>query len=468
MASDRRNPQPFDIPDLEVPVAPARQASRDPARPEHSRPTAVAPEEAAALSGPIEIEPFVPAARSGPRAAQSAQDYFGMGTFDDDDGNGDFQPGSLVTLELQSPRAAPQATGLDWPSGRSPDRSTLSISDGEIRLGAAYPSSPANPLLSPVYAWQVTVRRRSMRETLARLHRELTAAEQRRDEILANMVNAIRPAIENEPRVAELLATARQLGDLTGERGQALRALSEQYQGALSVTEARRAQQQSALAERQAVQRERATELLAADDNHRRAEARQKRLQIEIRSAIDVARQKAQAAGLPAGTAQPEEVAKIHGLQQRAAGLEPELLELRAARDQAQGAELAAKNEVAAVERELQRLTQEQRSLDRRYGQQIDQRAAGLGQAEGELRSALAEAGRAVLAMRGGVAVDPAVLAAIASADAEVARLTRESELHLRALDACDQAAVQRGYMVAAIAAGVALLTFIALFISVC
>ena len=181
-----------------------------------------------------------------------------------------------------------------------------------------------------------------------------------------------------------------------------------------------------------------------------------------------MARQIALAKGLPPGTAEPEQVAKIHELQQKAAELEPELSKLKAARDQAHAKDLAAQNAVAAVERELHRLAAEQNSLDRQYGQQIDQRAAGLGQAEGELRSALAEAGRAVLAMRGSVAVDPSLLTPIAAADAEVERLTRESELQLRALDACDQAAVQRGYTVAALALGAVVLTFIALMVAVC
>jgi hypothetical protein len=468
MANDRRNPRAFDIPDLELPVAPAPKPSGAPAR--SVGPRQPAPDPAGAL-GPIDLEPFVPEARSGPRASAGAQrnahDYFGTGTFEDDPGD-DFQPGSLVTMELAGTRAPPDAAAPEWPTGRSPDRGTLSIGDAEVRLGAGYPPSPSNALLSPVYAWQVIVRRRSLRETLARLDREITAGEQRRDELLATMVNAIGPALENVPRVAELLAAARQLGDITGERGQALRALSEQYQGALAESDARRAQHQNVLGERQADQRASTEALRAADESYRRAEARQKRLQIEIRSAIDVARQKAQAAGLAAGQAQPEEVAKIHDLQQKAAALEPELLKLKAARDQAHSADVAAQSAVEAIERELQRLTHEQRSLDRQYGHQIDQRAAGLGQAEGELRSALAEAGRAVLATRGGVAVDPTTLSAISAADAEVMRLTRESELHLRALDACDLAAVQRGYTVATLVCGAVLLSFIALMLSVC
>jgi hypothetical protein len=468
MAGDRQNPPAFDIPDLELPAPSVRQRALSPAGSAAPRQFV---QDTPAASGPIELEPFASDARSGPRASlraeRSAQDYFGTGTFENDSGD-DFQPGSLVTLELEGTRAAAPTASPEWPSGRSPDRSTLSIAEGEVRLGAGYPPPPSNPFLSPLYALQVTVRRRSLRETLARLDRELAAAEQQRDELLATMVNAMRPALENEPRVAELLAAARQLGDITGERGRLLHALSEQYQSALAETEARRAQQQSVLGERQAEQRASAAELHATDESYRRAEARQKRLQIEVRSAIDVARQKAQAAGLPPGTARPEEVAKIHDLQHKAAELEPELLKLKAARDQAHSADVAAQSAVAAVERELQRLTHEQRSLDRQYGLQIDQRAAGLGQAEGELRSALAEAGRALLAMRGGVAVDPTTLSAIAAADAEVTRLTRETELYLRALDACDRAAVQRGFTVAALACGGVLLMFVALMFSVC
>ena len=221
MDNERPKPPPFDIPDLELPVARARQASRAPARsPADSR--LRAPQAVQASSGAIEIEPFVDDTRSGPRASlgsgSNAHDYFGAGMFDGETGD-DFAPGSLVTLDLQGAHATPQAAGPEWPSGRSPERGALMIADAEVRLAGAYPTPASNPLLLPLYSWHVTVRRRSLRELLARIDRELLATEQRRDELLAAMVNGLRPVLENEPRLAGLLVAARQLGEIPVNAG---------------------------------------------------------------------------------------------------------------------------------------------------------------------------------------------------------------------------------------------------------
>jgi hypothetical protein len=69
-----------------------------------------------------------------------------------------------------------------------------------------------------MYAWQVAVRRRSLRESRLAASR----AERDRDppdEILANMVNSIRPAIENEPRNRRAARRGPAVGNITGERG---------------------------------------------------------------------------------------------------------------------------------------------------------------------------------------------------------------------------------------------------------
>jgi len=425
------------------------------------------PEPTLTGSGAIEIEPWNDELKSGPRAvAASPNDLFGKNLFESD--ADDELAIGIAGLELAGAPRTDQATGPDWPSGVGPERGTLAIDPVQLRTTAGFPPAPSSFFLAPHYAWQVLVRRRALRENLARLERELATAERQRDELLGRMVSEVRPQLEAEPRLMELLVTARQLGALTGERGQALEAINSQYRAALADADARRGGVEARLGEHQAALRARAVELALEDENFRRAEARHKRVQIEIRSAVAVAQNTAQAAGLPPGTARPEDAARIESLQKQASELEHEVVKVKNACDAARSVHDAAARAVAESERELERLGVQQRALDRDFGKQVDVNAAGLSEAENQLRTALADAGRRVLGLRGGVVVTAATLASIAAADAEVARLCAESELHLRAIDACDVAAVQRGYTVAALGTSAIVLVLVALVLRAC
>jgi hypothetical protein len=457
MGSGRPDPR-FEIPDLELPVAPARRVSASPAR--LAPPPAQEP-----VSGAIEVEPWQDDAHSGARAA-GVDDLFGKNLFEADPDE-DLALG-VAGLELAAPRREEPAAGSDWPSGRSPERTAHHFETAVVSACARFPPAPPSSLLAPRYAWQVLVRRRDLRVTLARLDRELGAAERQRDELLGRMVSEVRPQLEADPRLLELLGAARELGALTGERGQALEAINAQYRTALAGAEAQRGELEGKLAQHQGEQRARAAALAASDENWRRAEGQKKRSLIELRAALEVAQKKAQAAGLPPGTAHPEDAARVEELQKRAQSHEPEVAKLAGERAAAQAAHDTAASAVGALERELARLGAAQRAIDRDFGKRVDVNAAGLTAAEDQLRSALAEAGRAVLALRGGVSIDRDTLAGIAGADAEVARLGVDCELHQRALDACDHAAVQRGHTLLALAAGALLLLLIAFAVSAC
>ena len=131
MKDDRRDPPPFEIPDLELPVAPSRPVSRVSARSAEPRLSSPEPEHAGVASGPIAIEPFSDDSPSGPHASpvRNVHDYFGAAMFDGEPGDA-FQPGSAVTLELQRAFTAEPSAGSEWPTGRSPERSALSMAPG--------------------------------------------------------------------------------------------------------------------------------------------------------------------------------------------------------------------------------------------------------------------------------------------------------------------------------------------------
>ncbi|HEY8943286.1 MAG TPA: hypothetical protein VIM73_03440 [Polyangiaceae bacterium] len=76
-------------------------------------------------------------------------------------------------------------------------------------------------------------------------------------------------------------------------------------------------------------------------------------------------------------------------------------------------------------------------------------------------RAALVNIARSVLATRGTIRVDADLLAAIRTADADANELIKQSELHLRALDACDAERVRQGQLLL-VAAVLASLAFVA------
>jgi len=444
-----RGQVPVEIPDLELPVAPAKPAPRAPVAP---RPPEGAPSPASPGSG----------------RSHDPSDYFGSGTFDDEAFADALEPSGSLAIDAQAlaPNAGPEPRPAErWPTGRSPERAVLRVDELDVKLVADYGTPPASALLEPVYALRVRARQRLLAAELARIESELRAAEQRRDELLGELVLSLKPRLEADQRLSALLEPVRELERLAGERARALANVDAEYRALAQPVDARIGESLRQLEAHRELERERQSAFDKDEELFRRADARAKRIQIELRSLMQVAVQAAASAGLPQGSVRPDDAAKIKALQAEGATAERAADAARQALAATESARAAARAEVARTTRALRALEVERGALDDRFSKPLDARAHGLSEAEAGRQQALAEAGRSLLALRGGVDIDASTLEALRRADELVSKLTSDSEKHLRALDSADRTAVRRGYTVAGVGlAAIVLLLALLLF----
>jgi hypothetical protein len=170
---------------------------------------------------------------------------------------------------------------------------------------------------------------------------------------------------------------------------------------------------------------------------------RHKRCFIEIRA---IEQQAAQRLG-PAGGEMPAELcAKLASLEAQTGAARAELEQARVAYEATRG-ELEMRNRTRKqLEANLSALTRKKQQAGARYRPELSVRQQGLGEAAAKRLNLLADVGRAVLAARGGVSLDEPMLESLRQADSQVLALIKQSELHLRALDAHDGNQVRSGF----------------------
>jgi chromosome segregation ATPase len=211
-----------------------------------------------------------------------------------------------------------------------------------------------------------------------------------------------------------------------------------------------------ARARTQALERE--ASKTAAESELRRAEAKYQRVQIEIRGVMDLARQVLGPAG---GDLPPEQAAKLAELQARAAALEPELNQTKATHSAAVAALREAEAEAQRVLSQIRQLDRQKAGAGATLGKQLNERAAGVTEAEKQLRDALAEVARAVLGARGALPVPEATLAQLREHDKQVEARATRLEMHVRALDSYDRDRARQGVIVVLSVLGVVLLSIL-------
>jgi hypothetical protein len=170
-----------------------------------------------------------------------------------------------------------------------------------------------------------------------------------------------------------------------------------------------------------------------------RADARKKRLYIEIRAIVE-ASEKARTAP------PPPQAARLAELERLVAEQRPEHEAAEAAFGVARAARKRAEEEVNQVARTIRDADRRARAQDDAYQKQLGTRSAGVSEVEAERARALADVGLAVLAARGRlVDVPAATLSPIELVDAKVAARALELEKHVRAMDAHDASALRAG-----------------------
>ncbi len=459
---DSQQPKPAaslpEVPDLELeprsfraPAAPARASAPSP----NAKPSSIAApnlfDDDAFMSNASGLELGLGSATAEPKFSEAGFDALGgLELVGNDQPRLDVDDGAPHSTRTAHTTASPEASA--WPTGHAPDRARLGVDPAELSLLAGYGEPPTNPLLTPAYAYRVFLRQRELKAQLLPLDRELSNAERERENALVELARVARPEAERVEQLKRLLAPLLELERVAASRTQALSAASSelsQQTGTLDVElESLTNQLELATAGERDAQR-------AYDAEHeifRRAEAKLKRVHIEIRAVTQIAEQKLG----PSGGQVPEpEASQLAGLRERATATEPEVQAARASLETARNALDRATQQVQALRQSERLAGRKKQALVSHYQHELDLRGRSLNDNAEQERRALAELGRAVLALRGGVPVPPELVAQVRRASEHADALTLRAELHLRALDSYDRARAAQGVRLACTVLGI-------------
>lgn len=337
--------------------------------------------------------------------------------------------------------AASRATA-PWPTGTTPGEEELQIAPTEVERLAAFGAAPSFLLATPVYAVRVWRRRRVLQAQTAVAQRSFDELERARDDAVARIAEAVRPLLDGNDRyhtsMLELRthegAIADAEADLSASDAE-LQAQESDLEGRLEEAATRlRTQEQTTAEERGGVD--------AARGRLGRVEVQQKRLEIERRALLDVARRKL---GPEGGALPPEVATPLAQLEAREAALRPGLDQARGELEAAQTRLTATERAAELTRRDLLELRGRRDAAAARRHQAVAERSRSLDEARARRRGTLLELGRAVLAMRGHVPVDEESLESVRVLDARVREAATQLERLRLAPLACDSVAMQRG-----------------------
>ena len=423
--SEKRPPGSFDIPDLEL-DAPLRSASTSPRRPkglEYDDP-----------NDDFELE-----------TAQTSLGTFGLDT---------------ESLPLPGARSGVPSAMAPWPIGATPGPGELQLEHDEIERIADYGDARVPWLRAPAYTLRVFQRHRALRKAREQTRSELSACESRRDATLAELVRKLKPELEKREQFRAGLTQLATAEQASSEQERALANASAEAQTKLGAIDAQSAALRTEIDTQKSVLDARQRLFDDCTANLKRAEARAKRAQIEIRAVHDVALKRAAAAG-KTSTGQVEltadEAVRLRELEQQASALTGEVAQVRVPYVAAERELADVRRRITELEQQLQSSEQRKTAFTRQARQDLNAKGRQASQAGGALSDAYAALGRAVLSGRGAVNVDDEMLERLRQHDKEVTRAAIDDEHHLRALTVYDRDTAQRGLVVVAVTAVVLL-----------
>ncbi len=353
-------------------------------------------------------------------------------------------PQSVVTR-----RGVPTSTPSDnagWPTGRTPDAETLTIDPIEVAILADYGSAPHSVHLTPVYAYRVFTRQRELKQQLASLCAERDRAQLERETTLAELARSVRPIAQQMDGFRRFFTPLIELEQVASQRGQALSSINAELGAHSNTFDAELTQIAEQISAQQVLEQEAARMRAEREQLAQRAEAKLKRVHIEMRAVTHVAEQKL---GPQGGQIPEPEATQLITLKQRAEAIQPEVTQAKTELDQAKLGLGQARGKLDAL-RQAERVTaRKKQAVRERYGKELQARGASLSESETQQRTALAEVGRAVLAAGGSVPVAAAWLERVRASSERADRLIFKSETQRRALDAYDRTRVTQGVRLA-------------------
>jgi hypothetical protein len=348
---------------------------------------------------------------------------------------------------------APDRSG--WPSGVTPDPASFSIDAVEIQTLSGYGAAPTSFLVAPLYSIRVFRRRRALRAAALVLARRFGDAESARDGLLADLAGALRGTLSAEG--ARLYERVSEKERRVQDGQTALAGTNEEYRQRMGELQATDAELQRELAAARGRAAEHQGSLAEAEKQRDRAEAKKKRLFIELSAIVERAEK--------AGTAIPsDQAATVERLERDIAEQKTVVDGLQARVDERKAAFAAVVAEERRLVGKQRDAEKKRRAVDEEFQERIGLRNEETSSAARETTAALADVGRALLAARGRVAVvEPDVLARITAADLAVVNAATDVERHMRAISEYDAETYQKGFVVlgAAIVLLMAILVFV-------
>ena len=446
--SERPNPQTasFEVPDLELEPAPRSIRQGAPLR--------ESPRGAAA-----------PIAATAPASAQTEQ-LFGS-TFDFGDDLGDFelertaQPNSGATTKpgpsAQPVKARRAELGPSQPTGRAPEVAKLVFDPREIEILADYGEAPDNAAGTFAYAYRVFTRQRELKHQLVSIAAECERAQNERAATLAELARALRPALEQIPEFRRSLAPILEIEQRAAARGRALNSINAQLGAHHSELDAELAHVASQIETEQHAESDARRQYDERESNAQRADAKLKRVQIEMRAVTQVAEQKLGPAG---GSMPAAEAAQIAELERRAQAMQPEVQALRSALEQAKLEFYQARARVEALRQTQRQIGRKKQALGGAYEKELSLRAEGVSEVEIEQRTALVELACAALGAPSAVAIPEDWLERVRRVSERADALLARAEMFRRAITAYDARRARQGVQLACTAVGLVFALF--------
>ena len=459
--SERPNPQTasFEVPDLEV--EPAPRSIRKGALPQDAP---------ARLHTSTLTEQRVEAVPKQTRAAAPNEQMFGA-TFDFDDDLGDFELERTAQANFQvatqhaasgpsvqaKARAPNVATSPPTPTGRAPDVEKLAVDPRELAILADYGDAPDNAAATLAYAYRVFTRQRELKHQLVPIAAECERAENEREATLAELARALRPELEQIAEFRRFLAPVLEVEQRAAARGQALNSINAQLGAHHADLDAELSRVVSQIETEQRAESEAQRQYDQREANESRANAKLKRVQIEMRAVTQVAEQKLGPAGGPLPAA---EAAQLAELEQRAQAMQPELQAARSGLEQAKQTLNQAHTRVEALRQNQRQLGRKKQALGGAYQKELSLRAEGVSEVELEQRAALVELARAVLVAPGPLAIPEDWLERVRRVSERADALSVRAEMFRRAIAAYDARRARQGVQLACTAVGLVLALF--------
>jgi len=466
-----RPPVTFDA-DL---VIPAPTASRPSLPVEHSGSSSFDDDDLVSGSADLQLDlKGVVMPSKAPASAPKTDGGGGLDPFGDDD---DASGGSGLDIDLAMappprisgslPAAPPSGSLSPRPLAGPTSHRSLPAADGasaietasgdadpfEARALADLGPAPEAIWLAPVYAFRVTKRRAELRQALAAKRAEAARDGARAEDALAAFAERVRPIAEKTGwRGFANVAAAE--GDLRG-RDSGLATEMDGHKTELAQMNARLAKVEDAYAHAKAEERTVEDHLAAADETRARAEAKVKRIDIELRNAT---------AGTGGDAANTQALVGAR-MAERDARAE-ELATQQAVIAEIQGRLAAARRNVATAAAKVSAERSGRTGVEARFKRQTGTRSEGVEESRRRVRAALVEAGRLAFTDQGAFGDDFATAREeVRQAEKRAVDAIRVVALHEAALTVHDPKKVQLGFVIAGVALALVLVLLLFPFI---